>query len=155
MHMKLPTLLSIGAFAIATTAGAAPPGQNGEERSMNTTASALRAEIESRYARLESSAQIKDSGIGPNDISDIVAKYIPAGTSFDAAEKLLETAGFQLSKRGKHPYLNDVFDVIATLEKPSATPLQKTSISIVLTPNDPNNYATVSRASGAIRRAII
>ncbi len=64
----------------------------------------LRAELEETYRVLKDARKLgasnKAEGI---DVSATVAKYIPIGTSFDEAEKVLQAAGFNLAPRPPRP----------------------------------------------------
>src|SRR5207249_9735577 len=68
----------------------------------------LRAEIEAAYKQLKSAKKLR-TGIKGNDITELVLKYVPIGTSFDDAENILRFAGFTVHPRptanaaGNHP----------------------------------------------------
>lgn len=63
----------------------------------------LRAELERTYRDPKDTRKL-GKGVGPGiDVSSIVAKYIPIGTSFDEAEQVLQAAGFHMAARPPRP----------------------------------------------------
>jgi len=56
----------------------------------------LRLELERAYQDLRHTGEFKSAG---NDVSSIVKKYIPAGTSFADAETTLRSSGFNIDPR--------------------------------------------------------
>jgi hypothetical protein len=111
----------------------------------------LRADIEQRYAELSAEQQLKP--MGGNDISDIVLKYIPVGTSFDDAEKLLWLAGFNVDPRpSAHPLGNrpDKYDVVASIDPFIGHLFYKTSVYVHLSPKIPGDYNEVSKVYAGI-----
>src|SRR5262249_37218476 len=53
----------------------------------------LRLELERAYQDLRHTGEFKSAG---NDVSSIVRKYVPVGTSFDDAETTLPSSGFNI-----------------------------------------------------------
>jgi hypothetical protein len=64
----------------------------------------LRDNIEDEYNRLKVSKTLSLPNTGKgNDISQIILKYIPIGTSFEDAEIVLQSAGFSLATSPPRP----------------------------------------------------
>ena len=57
----------------------------------------LRADIEKVYKEMKASNSLKMEGMGRNFITPVVLEYIPIGTSFDDAKKILLAAGCKVS----------------------------------------------------------
>jgi hypothetical protein len=62
------------------------------------TGKQLRHELKEVYANLKRTHALGSPRKG-NDVTDVVLKYIPVGTSFDAAEAILRGGGFQVGPR--------------------------------------------------------
>jgi hypothetical protein len=82
-----------------------------------------------------------------NDICDFIARYVPEGTSFDDAERILRAAGLTVYPRpgldapGKR---EDRFDVIATMALPGSM-ISSVELMVAMRPKSPDDYSTVSK----------
>jgi hypothetical protein len=108
----------------------------------------LRSEIEQTYRALEAGHALKRD----NDVTAIVGKYIPAGSSFSDAEQVLSGAGCKVSHRPAAAHTGplrreDDIDGILVLSSRFAA---ATKFIVVLTPKSPGDYTTI----GAMRAAI-
>jgi len=111
----------------------------------------LRAEIEKRYKELVATRELRS--LNGNDIDDVVLKYVPLGTSFDDAEKILRDAGFKVDPRpGANPSGNrpDRHDVVASINPFVSNLESKTSVYVFLSPSMPGKYTKVSKLSAGI-----
>jgi len=102
----------------------------------------LRNEIDSVYQTLK--AEKKLSGRG-TDISDRVRKYIPPGTSFDDAEEILRSAGFDVSSRPSSNTTDnrpDRYSVVGFLKLDGWLGFKIQAIAS-LTPKGPGDYSEV------------
>jgi len=118
----------------------------------------LRTAIEQEYQRLEDSKAMTPKSGG--NISELVLKYIPVGTSFDDAERILRGAGFDVGARVgpntpvKSPFRvpNPKYFLTAQIIGLHGSPftLRTVSVVIYLWPKDPNYYVNVNEVGGSI-----
>jgi hypothetical protein len=80
------------AGAISSASTAAPSGAQDYRHTGRT----LRHEIKTIYADLKKRHALSSPTSGGNDVTDVVLEYIPVGTSFDAAETILRSAGCKI-----------------------------------------------------------
>ena len=102
----LGTLLALLTLeSVASAHATAPPGS-----SLGTSASsdaqrrgrALRQAIEHKLAELHASGELTRSIKQTNDVSSVVAEYLPAGTSLVDATAILRAAGCQIETSSEH-----------------------------------------------------
>jgi hypothetical protein len=91
-----------------------------------------------------------------NDVTDVVLKYIPVGTSFDAAEGILRSAGCRIDIHPAdipkpHRPLRPQEPVLATLVL-GGWPMGH-YLSVALVPKENGDYGTVTSVSAAILMA--
>jgi hypothetical protein len=160
---QLVAVVIIGVMAAAKTVSAAdsaltdstaPPTVAGTNNSVRM-GKELRHEIRAIYADLK-----REKAFAPplrgNDVTAVVLKYIPVGTSFEVAEAILRNAGCKI---GVHPAdipnpsrpLNPQEPVLATLPL-GGWPLGH-FLSVALVPRENGDYSTVVRVSAAILMA--
>lgn len=103
----------------------------------------LRKEIDAEYKK------IKERKISTHnnkaDISALIEKYIPIGSSFDAAEEILKNAGFTVSPRpGPNPVGNrpDRYSVVAAISPLESSFPKKTDVYVFLTPKNHGDYTS-------------
>lgn len=113
----------------------------------------LRLEIDEAYKRIIDAGTLKPK----NDITEIVLRYIPIGTSFDDAEQVLRSAGFKVGPRpgtsapGTFPWR---YDVTASIDPYSRKAFpSKVYVDVRLSPRTPNDYDKVIKIEAAIGRA--
>jgi hypothetical protein len=116
---------------------------SGQTSAVDTKAAELRARFEARYREGHISA-------GPHgtDVTAIVAPYIPPGTSFDEAEKLLRDAGFEIEPHPPkiQPPERKSFDWYGLLAQISPFHTQfpfRFDLYVTLMPKGPGDYSTV------------
>lgn len=63
----------------------------------------LRRAIDQRYLEMSNAHRLVSDGHGLNVITDVVVRFLPVGTPFSDAERILSAAGFALTGRGNHP----------------------------------------------------
>src|SRR5437016_954229 len=78
---------------IAAHADAAPRRNHMEALDFQERGARLRLELEHAYQELRHTGEFKAAG---NDVSSIVKKYVPVGTSFANAETTLRSSGFDI-----------------------------------------------------------
>lgn len=103
LHKNISWLLVIGLTTMIHWATVSPASSGETDRQMSPNelvkrGKELRNEIDSVYQTLKAEKKLSAAPRG-TDISDRVRKYIPPGTSFDAAEEILRSAGFDVSSR--------------------------------------------------------
>jgi hypothetical protein len=116
---------------------------------------ALRAELDRSYQKLVRSHEIAQG----TDLTEVVLRYIPIGTSFDEAESVLHGAGFVVRPR---PNLNvpevnrarDWYAVIAKLALASNL-VAVVDLYISLLPRSPGDYSDISKVSARIYYATL
>jgi hypothetical protein len=109
----------------------------------------LRNEIDSVYETLKAEKKLTGRG---TDISDRVRKYIPPGSSFDDAEEILRSAGFDVSPRPPSDTTSnrpDRYSVGADLKLQGSFAIKIQAI-VSLTPKGPGDYSEVSMVSAGI-----
>lgn len=98
---------SIGLINIQATFPCFAKERESHQMSINDVeylAKSLRKEIDLEYSRLVESKNLSLPNTGKgNDISFLVSKYLPLGTSFQDAENILMMAGFQLADSPPRP----------------------------------------------------
>jgi hypothetical protein len=103
----------------------------------------LRAELERVYRSPKEAGQSVGRGI---DVSSTIAKYIPIGTSFDDAERILKAAGFTMAPRPPRPIDRDPapewekalrFAMVGGLDLDQMFLVSRTSVLVVLFPDSP------------------
>ena len=153
------TIATLGAVSSQSISAQAVPATGNDQaaRRIELTTAAekgkkLRQAIDEKYKELNDANEIKAMGNGKNSIADVVARYIPIGTSFDEAEAILRAAGFVVGPRGKNPVLPNYFEVRAEIDQYAPTLFGKTSIAVSLQPVDPRNWNFVHRIDATIIR---
>jgi hypothetical protein len=114
----------------------------------------LRLGIEELYSSMRRNKTLRGR---VNDISDFVRGYVPEGTSFDDAERILRSAGLAVLERPDidtpddpfWPNRSDKYDVIATMELPSEF-MSRAELMLGLRPKSPGDYSTVKEVRAAI-----
>jgi hypothetical protein len=112
----------------------------------------LRGAIDHTYKTLVDRNGLQQ-GLKGNDISPVVSKYIPLGTSFDDAEKILRAAGFTVDPRpGQNPPEDrpDKHDVVAYIVPYVQGFMSRTNVYISLRPKSPGNYTTIAKVNAGI-----
>jgi hypothetical protein len=104
----------------------------------------LRAELERVYR----DSKNKRHSLTGLDVSSTVGQYIPVGTSFDDAERILRAAGFKMAPRPPRPIDRDPapewektlrFTMMGGLDLDQTFLVSKTTVSVVLVPDSPGN----------------
>ncbi len=154
LHKNISWLFVIGLTTMIhwSTVPSASSGETGRQMSPNELVQSgkeLRNEIDSVYQTLK--AEKKLSGRG-TDISDRVRKYIPPGTSFDDAEEILRSAGFDVSSRPSSNTTDnrpDRYSVVGFLKLDGWLGFKIQAIAS-LTPKGPGDYSEVIELSAGI-----
>ncbi len=124
----------------------------------------LRAAIDQTYKKMSEAHAIKAMPHSDeNDLTSVVVQYIPLGTSFDDAEKILRSAGFKVGPRpstnspgipgDNTPKIQDeriTKSVIATIDPYSSFLDGKITIGVFLTPESPTDFTKVSKIHAGI-----
>jgi len=116
----------------------------------------LRREIDKAYRGLVETGQLKNQGVGRNLITDVVARYIPPGTSFLQAEEILRAAGFAVEARVPNNYLPEAerYDERATIDNYVPMTIGKTSVTVLLRPRSANDYSVVQSIVAEVTRTL-
>jgi hypothetical protein len=105
----------------------------------------LHREIEAVYADLSARHAVKQD----NDVTAIVQKYIPSGTTFEEAERVLKAAGCQVSIE---PYTG----IVATDEQKRRSHVDARldvnglTFFVMLYPPRPNEYSVITNLSASL-----
>ena len=101
-----------------------------------------------------------DGGLSPQiagtNITTIVEQFVKPGMPFDEAEKLLRDAGFvvrprpDLSTASNPNRARDWYAVLASLELPPATPLERSVAYVSLLPFRPGQYGSIQSIEATI-----
>lgn len=119
-----------------------------EQKELERSGQMLRADLEQCYRKLRNEKKLHPNG--SSDVTALIEKYIPLGTSFDNAEAMLRFAGFSVDPR---PNLNnpptrwDSYYVVAAISPFAETFISKTSLYVSLIPRSPGDYTSVSKIS--------
>jgi hypothetical protein len=116
----------------------------------------LRADLERVYRSPKETAPSIWRDI---DVSSTVAKYIPIGTSFDDADRILKAAGFKMAPRPPRPIERESivkfpealrFAISGELDLDQTFLVSRTSVIVILSPDspgDPNAHVKEIHAS--------
>jgi hypothetical protein len=113
----------------------------------------LRKAIDEEYKRLADADELKsEMGGGRDFITDVVIKYIPIGTSFNDAEAILRTAGFEVGIRNMNPILTNHYGVYSKIEyyKQLIPTFCKRGVGVFLESKSKDDWSTVQRLEAAI-----
>lgn len=103
----------------------------------------LHAAIQLTYKHLKDTRSLKPI----NDITEVVNRFIPIGTTFDEAEQILRNSGVRIEPRPSANPSNSYpwkYDVIATIDSFDWTMFpSKVSVSVHLSPIAPGDYDKV------------
>jgi len=113
----------------------------------------LRADIEKIYKEMKASNSLKPEGVGRNFITPLVLEYIPVGTSFDDAKKILLAAGCEVS--GPHKDVRtgtklSYLDSVVGIFNLSSGWMSATKFFISLIPRAIGDYSVVNEVSAEI-----
>ena len=150
LMMAVLTFESIAAAGATSSESAAAPFTTQDYKH---TGERLRREIKVIYADLKKRHSLGSPTSGGNDVTDIVLKYIPVGTSFDTAEAILRSAGCKI---GAHPAdipnparpLRAQEPVLATLKLEGWLTPEVLTVSLV--PRANGDYNSVTSVSAGI-----
>ncbi|MBF0560734.1 MAG: hypothetical protein HQL37_01710 [Alphaproteobacteria bacterium] len=112
----------------------------------------LRADIDNEYKRLVETHSLK-GGLESNDLTEIVTRYIPVGSTFDDAENILRNAGFMVEPRSGTKSISfgeSVYGVYAKIDQYVHIFMSKTSIYVFLLSKSPGDYSTVSKIEASL-----
>jgi hypothetical protein len=103
----------------------------------------LRAEIDATYQQLRATKTLTRRVDQPNDVTALVLKYIPAGTSFDNAAAILRAANCEIGVNAQgHGY--------ATLPMKDGLLQQKHTLKIELVPRTANEFTVIGDVRGFV-----
>lgn len=103
----------------------------------------LRAEIDATYQQLRASKTLTARVDQNNDVTPVVQKYLPVGTSFDDAAAILRAAGCSIGvKANGHGY--------ATLAMKDGLLQAKHTFAIDLVPRTANDFSVIGDVGGII-----
>jgi hypothetical protein len=108
----------------------------------------LRTAIDEEYKRLADNDLLRGpphGGNKANNISPLVERYIPIGSSIDDAEKILAAAGFSLRPRGRGTAILGDYRVIADISPYKQMGFTTVSLGVALTPPGPNDFSVVTK----------
>jgi len=151
--------LVIGAFVMEHTLHVNEPAKEAMpltpiSTNLDVRGRQLRVALDQKYKKMSAAHALKmQPKEDENDMTTVVLKYIPLGTSFDDAEQILRSAGFEVLPR---PDLNPIrytdkkmdamrFDVIARIVLDVNLSSLNTTLVVLLEPQSPRNYTKVSK----------
>jgi hypothetical protein len=110
----------------------------------------LRTAIDQAYKKLSDSLPSK-SGI---NITPVITQYIPLGSSFDDAEQILRSAGFEVFPRHDHDLEGDSsnkkYEIYAKIDPYRGFFIKENMIGVSLIPRVPGDYKSVSEINASI-----
>jgi hypothetical protein len=104
----------------------------------------LAADIEATYKQLRASRTLRIAIKGGNDITGIVAKYIPPGTDRSDAESILRTAGYPIA------YSEQGHIVSRSIVRGGLLGLYGYELAIDLTPRAPSDPTVIGVVDATI-----
>jgi hypothetical protein len=109
----------------------------------------LRADVVAKYRELKAAGALKGKeAMKGVDITPVILRYIPVGTSFHDAESILRAGG---SKLEAEPKPSESGDVVASLDLPApALGFVGVKCVVSLTPKAPDDYSAVGKVVGGI-----
>jgi hypothetical protein len=103
----------------------------------------LRAEIDATYQELRATKTLTHRVDQPNDVTPLVLKYIPVGTSFDEAAAILRAANCEIGVDAQgHGY--------ATLPMKDGLLQQKHTLKVELVPRTTNEFTVIGDVRGFV-----
>ncbi len=117
--------------------------------------SPLLVALKERCDSLASAGQINGRPNG-NDITDLTERFIPPGTDFEAAERLLREAGFTIVHpdlvAGEHDVNRpaDWYGVTASIRPYRQDLFSQSMIGVTLLPFSPGCYTKIEKVTGTI-----
>lgn len=103
----------------------------------------LRAEIDATYQELRATNTLTHRVDQPNDVTPVVLKYIPVGTTFDEAAAILRAAGCSIGVDAQgHGY--------GTLAMKDGLLQVKHTLAINLVPQTPHEFSVIGEVNGII-----
>ena len=119
-------------------AGAVPSSDTSPGAPLQQRGSELRTAAAAEYKRLEKSGTLQRG----SDVTGLVQKYIPAGTSFDDAKAVLRAAGCRIGMTIHGNVLGDV--------RLGGGIASGVSLVIELAPKAPGDFTVVDKVSASI-----
>jgi hypothetical protein len=113
------------------------------EKSLELNGKGLRRAIENKYEEMVRTKSFKPRGQGRNAIDDVVLEYIPIGTSFDDAEAILRSAGFEVGPRGAGRIYKNTYEVSATISFFREIFLGRVDVYLRLYPRNKDDWTEV------------
>jgi hypothetical protein len=132
-----------GTAAAAPTTAQAAPTPTAPADPLTQRGWRLRAEIDATYQQLRATRTLTQRVDQTNDVTPVVQKYIPVGTSFDDAAAILRAAGCSIGvKTNGHGY--------ATLAMRDGLLQAKHTFAIDLVPRTANDFSVIGDVGGII-----
>lgn len=146
-----PTALALGmAFLSGPTYGEDIQKEKNivTSESLEQRGKQLRAALELAYKKkVDAKTLSADPRVG-NDVTDVVVRYIPIGTSFDDAESILRSAGFRVDPRPNvkvEGNRSGRYDVVGAIVPFVQKFLSSVNLYVHLSPAMPGDYSKVSK----------
>jgi hypothetical protein len=128
------------------------PCKTGVASELAESGKALRRDLQVAYDQLRSQKTLTVSLSG-NDINYVLAKYIHSGMSFDSAQAILRSAGFDLQVPDAHSISGNSnqtanrVSVVGVIKVFAESLLGHTSVYVFLVPPAPGEYTSVESVS--------
>ena len=103
----------------------------------------LRQAIDAKYEELDRTGQLKMMGRGTNDIHKMIQRFIPLGSTFENAEKILIAAGFRIAERGANPMYPKSVRLLARLDNYGAFAIGSARILVALVPPSDKDWSRI------------
>jgi hypothetical protein len=122
--------------------------------SLDERGNQLRLDLQELYSSVRRNKTVR---VGINDIGDFIRGYIPVGISFEDAEHILRSAGFDVPERpgsnvpdAPHwPNRSDKYAVVAATLFPSGL-MSRAELMLGLRPKSAGDYSTVKDVRAGI-----
>ena len=140
MSYRMRLCFALAGLLVLTSAGvdAASSPSSAPQALLEQRGTDLRAAVATEYRRLEKSGTLKRG----SDISALVQKYIPPGTSFDDAKGVLRAAGCRIGMTIHNNVLGDV--------RLGGGIASGVFLVVELTPKSPGDFTVVDKVSASI-----
>jgi hypothetical protein len=135
--------IMLAAMPASTVAAAAQIQVSADAVALAQRGTQLRADIAATYQHLRQTKTLSNRVKDGNDVTDIVRKYIPVGTSFEDAEAILRSAGC-------HVGFSENGHVYGRAAMKDGLLQVKHTFAVDLEPPAPNDYSLVHDVSGTI-----
>ncbi|MGV7206424.1 hypothetical protein ACLB1G_01045 [Oxalobacteraceae bacterium A2-2] len=120
------------------------------EKSDKETGRELRRAINDAYDGMKRRGELKSAGNGRNRITEVIAKFIPAGTPFNKAEDILRQAGFNIGPREESRFIPGQFGTVCSINYFEKLLFGRVDVHVTLRPINQNDWRLVDSLEAEI-----